>query len=257
MKRSVILSGLLLLTVLFVSAANINDETLTYDVMFKWGLINKKAGEVTIKTTNLSDDKFHSILVGRSAKWADRFYTVRDTLIGTISKQGRIYPLSYQKISHEGGEFKCDKIDYEWSNNNNSVVAHCDRYHQKKEGRPVVHSTNLHKADGYSLDMLSAFYYMRYIDYPSMKIGESQTMNIFSGKRKEILKITYNGIDVVNVAGTDYKCYMISFTFTSDGKKKTSDDIHAWISVSPERIPYKLQGKLPVGMVKCYYVPKH
>lgn len=234
------------------SAVDIKDENLTYDVMFKWGLINKKAGEVKIETMNTSGGKFSSTLVGKSAKWADRFYMVRDTLMGTIKKDENLYPLSYQKISHEGGEFKRDIISY--TRNEDEVTATCDRYHRKKPDKPVVHSQRLLKANGYTLDMLSAFYYMRYLNYPAMKNGDSETMNIFSGKRKEILTITYRGMEPVNLNGIVHNCYKITFTFTSDGKKKTSDDLEAWISTEVTRIPYKLQGKLPVGTIKCFYV---
>ena len=103
--------------------------------------------------------------------------------------------------------------------------------------------------------MLSSFYYMRYIDFPAMKPGDSKTMNIFSGKRKEILRITYHGKEKVEVGGSDKECYYITFSFTSDGKKKSSDGLKAWISTEPGRVPYRMEGKPPVGSVKAIYVP--
>ncbi len=39
----------------------------------------------------------------------------------------------------------------------------------------------------------------------------------------------------------------------SDGGKKTSDDMDAWISADARRIPVRLEGKLPVGKVHCVY----
>ncbi len=250
--KYILLPILAIFSTIAANGAFPGDETLRYDVMFKWGLINKKAGEVTIETENKADGTFTSMLIGKSAKWADRFYSVRDTLTGSIVTDGLV-PLSYQKISHEGGEFKRDIITYERTGN--LVNATCDRYHQKKKDKPVIHSQKLLTAEGYTIDMLSAFYYMRCLDFKSMVAGESKTMNIFSGKRKEILTITYRGREMVDNAGTDSECYKISFSFTSDGVKKTSDDLYAWISTCEKRIPIKLQGKLPVGTIKCFYVP--
>lgn len=238
-----------------VSAQNlfVGDESLAYDIMYKWGLINKKAGRVTINTNSQPGGTFSAILVGHSAKWADRFYSVRDTLIGTIIADGFV-PVSYQKISHEGGEFKRDVISY--GRQGDSVTANCERYHQKSPKKPVNYSSKMLKANGYTVDMLTAFYYMRFLDYPAMKAGDSEVMNIFSGKREEILTITYLGMETVMVNQVYHNCYKIRFSFSStDGIKKTSEDLEAWISTEKERIPLQLVGKLPIGTIRCFYTP--
>ena len=252
MKTKIILS--LMLSALFFTAKADGpcNESLAYNIMFKWGLINKNAGHVTIDTSVDNDGTFSSVLIGKSATWADKFYTVRDTLRSRIELDG-LKPVYYEKVSHEGGEFKKDVITYQ--HDGNTVTANCDRYQQKKANKPVVHSQKMLTANGYTVDMLASFYYMRYIDYSAMQPGQSVTMNIFSGKRKEILHITYQGEQPVNLNNVNHNCYYITFSFTSeiDGKEKTSDDLLAWISTEPARIPLKLQGKLPIGVVRCFY----
>ena len=235
------------------AAGKVANENIRYRVMYKWGLINKKAGTVTIQTTHNSDGTFSSLLIGHSAPWADKFYSVRDTLRGTIIEEG-IHPLFYEKISHEGGDYKHDIITYE-RHEGGLVIAHCDRYKQKKKSDTVDFSQKELQATGYTVDMLSSFYYMRYLDFDKMAVGENKTMNIFSGKRKEILKITYKGKESIEMDGKNYECYHITFSFTSDGKKKSSDDLQAWIETGKGRIPIKMEGKLPVGSVKCFYEP--
>ncbi|MDE7153041.1 MAG: DUF3108 domain-containing protein [Muribaculaceae bacterium] len=235
-------------------AGDIASENLKYRVMYKWGLINKRAGTVTIHTSKVdAKGVFNSTLIGHSAKWADKFFAVRDTLRGTIIADG-IHPLFYEKISHEGGEYKHDIITYE-RHPGGAVTAHCDRYKQKKKSNEVEFSEKELQASGYTVDMLSAFYYMRYMDFPNMTPGEHKTMNIFSGKRKEILKITYQGTETISLDKKDYDCYHITFSFTSDGKKKSSDDLQAWIETGANRVPVKMEGKLPVGSVKCFLEP--
>ncbi|MDE5969341.1 MAG: DUF3108 domain-containing protein [Muribaculaceae bacterium] len=252
MKTKILLS--LMLSVLFLTAKadGPHNESLSYDIMFKWGLINKNAGNVTLDTKLGNDGTFSSVLVGKSAKWADKFYTVRDTLMGTVVIDG-LKPVYYEKISHEGGEFKRDIINYQRSGN--TVTGNCDRYKQKKAGQPIVYSQNLLSANGYTVDMLSSFYYMRYLDYTNMKPGDSVTMNIFSGSKKEILHITYQGQQTVSINETTSRnCYAITFSFTSEknGKVKTSDDLYAWISTDSSRVPVKMQGKLPIGTVQAF-----
>lgn len=227
-------------------------ESLKYRVMFKWGLISKQAGTVTITTDNFADGYFNSTLIGRSANWADKFYSVRDTLMGTIM-QNNLQPVYYEKIARESGDFKRDIIMYDRTTPD--VVGNCQRWRQKKKSDEVTYSTNLLKANGITLDMLSSFYYMRHVDYPKMSPGQSIVMNIFSGTKKETLRITYKGNKSIEIDGKNYPSYYISFTFTSGNGKKSSDDMFAWISTDSNRIPLLMMGNLPIGSIRCYYVP--
>ena len=228
-------------------------ESLKYSVNYKWGLISKQAGTVTLTTHDFKDGLFQSTLVGRSATWADKFYTVRDTLMGTMTTR-TFEPVYYEKISHEGGDFKRDIIRYKRSQPD-SVTGNCDRWRKRKKDTEVVYSQNLLIATGMTLDMLSSFYYMRQVDYPAMNPGESVTANIFSGSKKEVLKITYLKKEAVEIDNHNYDTYYIKFSFTSNGGKKSSDDMFAWISTDESRIPVMLLGNLPIGSIRCYYQP--
>lgn len=239
----------LALSVIALSASNITDETLHYKVMFKWGLINKQAGSATLSVRNVGEN-YHTRLTARSASWADKFYSVRDTLTGVIRRDG-FRPVRYENVSHEGGDFKHDIVTYDYSGH--GVKANCEHNWRKKKEKDLKTQRKELAAEGVAMDMLSMYYYMRYIDYPKMKPNEQKRLHIFSGKRKELLTIKYLGQQNVKIEGKEHKCYHISFTFTSDGGKKTSDDMDAWISADSRRIPMKLEGKLPVGKVHCLY----
>lgn len=249
MKKLLNATIALALSVMTLTATNIADETLHYKVMFKWGLINKQAGSATLSVRNIGDN-YHTKLTARSASWADKFYSVRDTLTGLIRRDG-FKPLRYENVSHEGGDFKHDIVTYDYSGSN--VKANCEHNRRKKKEKDLNTQHKEMTSDGIAMDMLSMYYYMRYIDYPKMKPDEQKQLHIFSGKRKELLSIRYCGVQNVKIDGKEHKCYHISFTFTSDGGKKTSDDMDAWISADSRRIPMKLEGKLPVGKVHCLY----
>lgn len=253
MVRKAIILLAALLVVGFSAMAVTVPETLNYKVMYKWGLVNKQAGTVKITTKDAGSGKFKATLTAKSDSWADTFFKVRDTLNGVINTK-TLEPYSYEKISHEGGSYKRDVIKY--TRSGQSVTASCERWKAKKEKDRPTKTTVTHQANGFGLDMLSAFYYMRSLDYASMKSGQTKTMNIFSGKRKEILTITYLGEATIDVEGTKYKTYHISFKFTGKGGKETSDRMDAWMSTGGSHIPLLLEGKLPVGKVKCVYVKK-
>lgn len=225
-------------------------ENLSYDIMYKWGLVNKKTGTVTIRSEAPKNGRFQARLTGATAPWADHIYKLRDTLRGTIDAR-TLMPYSYEKIAHEGGDFDHDNITYTHSaKGTDAKVVH--RRKKKKDSDLTVTNKELH-ADGLTLDMLSAFYYMRDIDYSKMQKGETIKLNVFSGSKAEILTIHYEGIQEIEIRGAKVKSYHITFTFTSGAGRKTSDNMYAWLSTSPSHIPLLMEGKLPVGKVRAIY----
>lgn len=251
MRRILIYSALLLamLTAIPASATEFDNESLHYKVMYKWGLVNKQAGRATL-TLKASPDKYYTSLTARSEKWADRFFMVRDTLKGEIMRDG-FKPVIYQKRSHEGGDHKHDVVRYVY--NGARVTGQCTRKAWDNKGKMTRNEERTLEAYGTTVDMLSSFYYMRNLPYQNWKEGHVVTVNIYSGKRKELLTIKYLGTENVKYDKKSFRCYKIRFQFTSDGRNKTSDDMDAWISVDTQRIPVKLEGKLKVGTVRCFY----
>lgn len=239
----------MLLVQIAAAAAPGESESLNYRVMYKWGLINKQAGTVNL-STHEEGGRINALLTAKSAKWADSFYMVRDTLRGVMNKHG--LPVMYEKISHEGGAYKHDRLEY--VRNGESTKASCHRVDRPKNSTETKESTISLESTGMVLDMLSSFYFMRRLDYQRMEVGDSETVTVFSGTKKETLTITYEGKQTVRIGSEDMGAYKIRFRFTRQGKK-SSDDMEAWISTASERIPLKLVGKLAVGQVQCYYMP--
>lgn len=222
------------------------DECVRYKVLYKWGLINKQAGRATICIRS-KGDRYQMSLVARSEPWADRFYTVRDTLVGEATHDG-FKPLIYQKMSHEGNDDKHDVVRFEYRGE--TVVGHCSRRVVKK-GELRVDQKQVLESVGPTVDMLSSYYYMRSLPFETWMPGSRFHLTIFSGKRKEKLTFRYHGLEDVKVGGRDYRCHHITFIFTGDGGKKTSDDMDAWITADSRRLPVQLEGKLAVGKVRC------
>lgn len=233
-------------------AAGLAPETLTYKVMFKWGLINKKAGTARLSLRQ-GPASYEATMAAASAPWADRIYKVRDTLNGRMAYSD-FAPLYYEKIAHEGSEHKHDEVRYDYSVPG-IVRADCKRRVFKK-GELKVDDTRELKAEGKAIDMLTSFYYMRSLPFEKWKPGHVTKIDIFSGKRKELLSITYHGVVELDVDGVVHPTYYITFTFTSGSGKKTSDDMEAWIATDKSRIPLRLEGKLPVGKVHCIFTGK-
>ncbi len=124
---------------------------------------------------------------------------------------------SHSKSAHEGGDYRYDYLSYSY--NGTMVSADCIRK-KWKDGKLVRDDKNFLQAESTTVDMLSAFFFMRTLPFSSWEIGHVHTANIFSGKRKELLTIKYMGKEDLEYDNKTYKCYHIKFKFTSDGRKR-------------------------------------
>ena len=248
--RYVLVALLVWLCCGMISASGFADETLHYVVAYKWGLIHKDAGEATLSLRNRGSEYFIT-LTGKTKPWADGFYMVRDTLQGRVLKQG-LKPLSYTKIAHEKGKYGRDDITY--TRSGSVVGGTAKRTREQKDGSLKVTNKKLTgKGDVY--DMLSVFYFLRTIDYSKLQSGEVVKATVFSGSKVEAMTIRCVGTEDVKLRDKSRReAYHIKFKFTTEGKKKSSDDIDTWISTDSSHIPLLVVGSLPVGQVKCYYV---
>ena len=230
-------------------AMDFSNETLRYVITYKWGLVNKEAGDATLTLKN--NGNFYDLkLTGKTRPWADKFYNVRDTLSSRVAKNG-FRPQQYVKIAHEGGRYAKDDIRFSYAGN--IVGGKCQKYREKngKTSQSEVSMT----ATGSAFDMLSIFYFLRTLDYSSLTPGKIVTTSIFSGSSRETVKIRNIGSERIKLRnGKEVEAFHIRFNFTSDNGKKSSDDIDAWLSADSKKIPLKIIGKLPIGSVRVYLV---
>jgi len=252
MKLIISILSAIALTVLTASAqdAKFQNETLDYKVMYKWGLISKQAGTARLVLTT-GPKLYKASLYAQSASWAKSFYELRDTLHTTMSAS-TLQPLKYTYISHENGRYAHDEVKF--SRSGNKVTGTCTHEVRTKKGNWKYSNTTL-TSTGPTVDMLSLFFYIRTIDFPRMRIGTSQTMTIFSGRKKETLTLTYKGRQRLDMNGKSFITYYITFTFTTNGKK-SSDPMSAWITADSRRIPLQVEGELPVGKIRCQWTGK-
>ena len=225
-------------------AIDYTNESLNYEIVFQWGLIWKHAASATLSIKK-SGDGYHAMLVGRTRSWADKIYPMRDTLKSTLNSSYK--PVKYQKLTHENGYDAVDIVDFSYSGG--KTHGKCVRYRPRKEPQCITL-----QATGEAYDMLSIFYFLRRLKFDSMRKNTFYSSTIFSGKEKEKLAIKYLGLKSIKLFdGSQHNAHHVSFTFTTDNGKQSSDAITAYLSTDEQHIPLLLIGKLPVGSVRVYY----
>ncbi len=251
--RSVIIALFILLGALAVSAASpIPAETLRYRVMYRWGIINKQAGHATLSFTPGATEA-RAVLTAASEPWADKIYSLRDTLYSTISLPS-MTPTYYERVANEAGKYSRDIVSFRVSGPQVSATTH--RYRRARPGAEMTEASTSLQATGTTVDMLSAFYYLRTLPFSTMSRGQQRIINIFSAKKKERLTITFVGREKIDLNGRPCDTYHIRFRFTTGGdSRKSSDDIDTWIETDPPHRPLKLVGKLKIGKIMCLLEP--
>lgn len=230
-------------------AADFTPETLHYVITYKWGPVHKDAGEATLRLA-LAGNKYNITLAARTKPWADKIFMVRDTLKATILTTP-FRPLRYEKVAHEGDKYGRDIINYTYAGS--KINASVERI-KVKEG-VVKKQSKTFSSTAEAFDMLSIFYFLRTVDYSRINKGHSIKKIIFSGSKSETITIRNLGTEKIKLRNnTTAETYHLRFNFTSQSGKKSSDDMDTWIGTTPPHIPYRLEGNLPVGKVKCYYI---
>lgn len=251
MKKSIAYSFLLIFNLFFaISTFASGKEELHYVVSYKWGLIQKAAGDAVYTIVD-KGDHFDLKMTGTTRPWADKVFFVRDTLMGTISKASN-RPLTYIKSSHEKGKYVRDVIHYNYSGS--SVSGEAVRTKQNKNGELETEKKIL-EANGDVFDMLSIYYYLRTVDFSKLVNGGTVKVHMFSGSKVEELTVRCEGKEKFTLNDkTQTEAYHLKFSFTTQGKKKSSDDIETWVAVSTPHIPYLIVGNLPIGQVRATLV---
>ena len=247
MKRFLILISFIL--ALAVSSYAANPEKLNYVVTYKWGLIQKDAGDVEI-TKKDKGDSYELRLVAKTKPWADKIYRLRDTLVSVTHKE-HYRPLHYTYIAHEKNKYRKDDIKFIYEGK--KIKGQAEKYKENKKGE-IVHSTNQLESDIQAYDMLSVYFFLRDLDYSSLKPGETVNATIFSGSKEELLTVKCQGKEEIELRDkSKHEAWHILFKFTQKGGTKSSDDINCWISTKPPYIPLLIIGNLPIGQVRVNY----
>lgn len=234
-----------------MAQGKIFNESLNYKVLYKWGIIQKQAGHGTL-TLNVKGNQANAFVTAQTEHWADRFYRLRDTIYTSFDMRTQ-RPSVYKLVQHEKKRYSKDVVRFVWDGDN--VKGMCSRLRKKDMESESVMSELTLEASGVTVDLLSSFYYVRMLPFEKLQKGYVEKLNIFSGKKKEILTIRYLGKETITFNDAKTPTFKVEFTFTTDGGKQSSDPIEAWLLTDESHIPLKIVGKLKVGQIQCLYVP--
>jgi len=213
-------------------------EILTYQI--KYGFI---VGGIT--TLSLTEDTynaksvFHVTAIGETTGMAEMIYGVKDIYESWFDKTSN---LSYKQIRNikEGSYTQYNEVTYNRKNNTvNSKLS------------------GIHQVPAKILDLATALYYIRRIDFSKVNLNEVILVNIYFADDIFPFYLRFNGNETIRTKFGKIDCHKISPIVEVGRMFKTSEDVNIWLTNDTNCIPVlivmdvRLVGKINLKLVSC------
>ena len=163
---------------------------------------------------------------------ADVLYKIRDMYCGYFDPASLLPLKSIRDIS-EGNYKKHNIVEY----NHDSLKAYSSE-------------SGEHEIPANIRDMVSAFYYVRTIEYDTMKYDDIIKINTFFDDELFPFDMRFRGRETIRTRGGKFNCIKL-VPFVEPGRIfKHEDDMTIWFSDDANRVPIRGKLDLIVGSVK-------
>ena len=219
-------------------------ENLEFVIHYKWGAINSDVAKAYVKldTTTLNGvPVFHCSVNGRTARFYDMFFKVREDFQSWFTREG-VVPVKFYRDSREGNYWSTNRYDYMWNPEESRHI----RAEIETSRRPV--RTEEIPLAGCTYDLPSLFYMARNMNFSKVKPNVKYPMTfaidddiynvyfIWLGKEKKYIK----GIGTVQTM--KFAAKLIAGDVFGSGQ-----DMFVWITEDDNRIPVYFEAPLRVG----------
>jgi hypothetical protein len=222
-------------------------EKVTYDVYYNWHFVWVEAGKVTFEVEKEKINErpvFRFKSEGRSLTAYDWIYKVRESFESTAEAK-TLTPITFERNSQEGEYFAKEKI---WFDYNNSKII------TETENSSKAFTRRTLDLNGFVLDVQTAVYYARTLDYAVMHVGQQIPFRMIIDGEVYDLYGKYLGIEVIeNYDGKIYRCHKFSALLVKGTIFSGGEDLFVWITDDKNKIPILVEAKILVGSVKAVF----
>jgi hypothetical protein len=221
-------------------------EQVIYDVEYKMGKSWVSAGKVRFLVKDSSYNNQPAYYIegkGKSLKNYDWFFKVRDKYASFISKDN-LKPIHFIRRVREG-EFSLNyDYDFNYKNLSSTVLEK-----RKKEIKyDTIQLTNC------SYDIMSSVYLSRSIDFESLSINDSVTIDIILDKEiYNNVAIIYKGVKkVTDQNGKQINCIHFQLDLIEGTIFKGNEKMDVFVSNDENKVPIYIEAEIIVGSVRVY-----
>ena len=220
-------------------------EKLTYDLYYRYGLINMKGGLATLNTESTTyngTNAYKMTLHASTGGLVNSIYNVNDTLTGFMDRN--IVPLLFTKGAAEGKDYTRERQVYKYSNGKASI-----RTIRHRNGE-LSFDENVN-TDRCTYDMMSILAYARTLDYSSMKRGDNTQVQFITGRRLVNMYIRYLGTSSMKVNnGKTYDALELSLMVLDKAFVDQEEAMKVWLTNDENKLPLQIDSKLKIGTMR-------
>jgi len=228
--------SILLLLTFTVSFAQFNTnfipgEKLEYQIYFgplNAGLVNTFIRMDTMR----GKDVYYAEAIAKSTGLADILYRIRDMYGGYFDPE-TLLPVKSIRDIKEGNYTKFEIVEY---------------YHDSL--KVISSQSGEHEIPANIRDMVSVFFYVRQINFDTMKYNDIIDLNTWFDDALFPFDIRFRGRETIRTRSGKYHCIKL-VPFVEPGRIfRKEDDMTLWFSDDANRVPIRGKFDLIVGSIK-------
>ena len=229
--------GILLILPITATMAQFNNnfipgEKLEYQIYFgpiNAGVVNSFIRKDTIR----GKDVYYAEVIAKTTGLADRLYKIRDMYGGYFDPQ-TLLPIKSIRDIKEGNYTKFEVVEY---------------YHDSL--KVISSNSGEHEIPANIRDMVSVFFYVRQINFDTMKYNDIIDLNTWFDDELFPFDIRFRGRERIKTRSVTYDCYKL-VPFVEPGRIfRKEDDMTLWFTDDANCVPVRGKFDLIVGSIKC------
>lgn len=208
-------------------------ESLTYSI--RYGPIH--GGEATVKLKLVRYEGnivYNSKVLARTVGLADKLFKVREHYESFFDPKS-IKPVKAIRNVREGNYRRYNEVYFNFEDST--------LYSQI--------SDSVFKVPPEILDMVTALYFVRSVDYKDLSIGDSLKIITFFDNEIFPFPLRYKGKEFVKTRLGNFRCLRFDPVVGTGRIFESEDDMTIWISDDNNLIPLRVRFDLIVGSIKC------
>lgn len=193
-------------------------ENLTYQIRF--GIIVAGITRFSLTDTIYQGKPvFHALAIGQTTGLADKLYSVKDIYESWFNKKSILPSKQIRNIS-EGKYDLYNEVTY--NRKNNTVTSSL---------------SGVHAVPAKILDLTSAFYYIRRLDFSKVEEGDTISINMYFADAIYPFQFRYLGKETVKTKFGNINCLKISPIVEVGRMFKRQDDVMIWFTGDKNCLP--------------------
>lgn len=221
-------------------------EELRYDLYFRYGIINTKAGTsslVVADETYNGTAAYKMTMLANTNGLANKMFSMKDTLTAYTSKN--IVPLAFIKNAMEQGDYTQETALYDYSQDSITVKTQRIR-------NDILRFDEILRSHECIYDMVSTVYYARTLDFSQMKKGDKTTISSLSGKKIVHMDIEFQGIEKVKANDRrEYNCIKLVLMINTSAFEDKKEAMKVYLSNDINRVPIRIDSQLKIGSTRA------